>query len=225
MPRTAGRRFYSRDSESLARALLGTTLVRTLESGERLAGTIVETEAYVGVLDRASHAFGGRRSPRNESMYARPGTLYVYFTYGMHYCANIVCGKPDEPVAVLLRALVPTEGLDTMRRLRLPTAPDQSMKAPSRTLHDWQLCRGPGNLCRALGIDRALDSIDLVSANQVSVEIPSSMPIDENRILSGPRIGIGNAAEWVQAPLRFWIRDSRSVSRSGVGPTGGQSSV
>src|SRR5262245_61693000 len=112
------RRFFSRDSETLAHALLGKKLVRVLQNGERLAGIIVETEAYVGVIDRASHPFGGRRTPRNESMYGRAGTAYVYFTYGVHHCVNVVCGRENEPVAVLLRALEPVEGLEAMRRLR-----------------------------------------------------------------------------------------------------------
>src|SRR5262249_30706689 len=109
---------YARPAEELARALLGTTLVRVLDDGTRLAGRIVETEAYLGVEDRAAHSFGGRRTPRNEPMYGKPGMSYIYFTYGMHHCFNIVCGEVDEPVAVLLRGIEPTEGLEVMRRLR-----------------------------------------------------------------------------------------------------------
>ena len=104
------RSFLAVDPEKLARRLLGQRLVRTLGDGTRLAGIIVETEAYLGVRDRAAHSFGGRRTPRNESMFARPGTAYVYFTYGMHHCVNVVCGRRDEPVAVLIRALEPVEG-------------------------------------------------------------------------------------------------------------------
>lgn len=105
-------------AEELAPALVGMVLVRVLESGERLSGRIVETEAYLGVKDRAAHSYGGRRTARNEAMYARAGTAYVYFTYGMHFCVNVVCGREDEPVAVLLRALEPLEGLEAMARNR-----------------------------------------------------------------------------------------------------------
>lgn len=217
MPRRATRRFYSTDAESLARALLGATLVRTLDTGERLSGMIVETEAYLGIGDRASHAYNSRRTPRNESMYARPGTLYVYFTYGMHHCANIVCGRPDEPVAVLLRALEPLTGLDAMRRMRAPVIPSErpgaSMKtSSSRPLRDWELCRGPGNLCRALAMDRALDGADLVSGVGVSVEIARRSPIEPASISRGPRIGLGDVGTWKDRPLRFWLRGSPSVS-------------
>lgn len=228
MPRRATRRFFSRDAESLARDLLGTTLIRTLDTGQILRATIVETEAYVGIHDRASHASNGRRTPRNESMYARPGTLYVYFTYGMHHCANIVCGSLNEPVAVLLRAAQPFEGLDAMRELRqpaLPAEPSDFMKAASRTLTDHELCRGPGNLCKAFAIDRSLDGSDLLGDGPLSVEIPSSMPIHPDRVSRGPRIGIGNAGEWIDASLRFWINDSAAVSRIGSRSTRGRRSV
>lgn len=220
MPRPATRRFFSRDPESLARALLGTILVRTLESGEVLRATIVETEAYLGPHDRASHAYNGRRTPRNESMYAKPGTLYVYFTYGMHHCANIVCGSPGEPVAVLLRALEPIQGLDTMRANR-----SRPGAARASSIRDHELCRGPGNLCKAFALDRTHDGLDVVEGSIVSVEIPSSVPIDDRRVSRGPRIGIGNAGEWTATPARFWVRESRSVSRSRREPTGGERSV
>lgn len=117
-PRATGD-FFAHDPVTMAKLLIGQRLVRILDDGTRLAGTIVETEAYLGVKDAAAHSFGGRRTPRNEAMYRAPGTLYVYFTYGMHHCMNVVCGAEDEPVAVLLRAMEPTEGLERMRELRL----------------------------------------------------------------------------------------------------------
>ncbi|MBX3362973.1 MAG: DNA-3-methyladenine glycosylase [Phycisphaeraceae bacterium] len=203
------RRFFSQPAESLAPALLGTILVRTLHDGSTLRARIVETEAYVGIHDRASHAYHAHRSPRNESMYAQPGVLYVYFAYGMHHCANIVCGSPGEPVAVLLRSLEPLDGIPIMRARRHD--PRLARKAP---IPDHHLCRGPGNLCRALNIDRSLDGIDLVTDNRLSVEIPSSLPISPEQVSKGPRIGIGDKGEWTSAPLRFWISNSPSVSRS-----------
>jgi DNA-3-methyladenine glycosylase len=220
MARRATRRFFATDAESLARGLLGATLVRTLDSGEVLRGMIVETEAYVGVRDRASHAFGGRRTPRNESMYSRPGTLYVYFTYGMHHCANIVCGTPGEPVAVLLRALEPVDGIELMRSNR----GSASTRGP---ISDRMLCRGPGNLCRALAIDRSLDGVDLAggAGAAVSVEISRRSPIEPARIVRGPRIGLGDAGVWSDKPLRFWVRGSPFVSGRTSPKTNGPRSV
>jgi DNA-3-methyladenine glycosylase len=203
------RRFFSQDADALAPALLGAILVRTLDDGPTLRARIVETEAYVGIHDRASHAYRAHRSPRNESMYAAPGTLYVYFTYGVHHCANIVCGSPGEPVAVLLRSLEPIDGIPIMRAHRDDTR--QTRKSP---VPDHHLCRGPGNLCKALAIDRSLDGIDLVTDNRLSVEIPSRLPISTEQISRGPRIGIGEKGAWKSALLRFWISDCPSVSRT-----------
>ena len=113
------RRDFGAGSVEIAQRLIGSTLVRILDDGERLSGMIVETEAYLGVEDAAAHSFGGRRTARNEAMYAVGGTAYVYFTYGMHHCVNVVCGGIDEPVAVLIRALEPMEGMERdWRRLK-----------------------------------------------------------------------------------------------------------
>ncbi|MEZ6241861.1 MAG: DNA-3-methyladenine glycosylase [Phycisphaerales bacterium] len=120
----ARRSFFSADSPTLAQRLLGATLVRVLDDGARLAGVIVETEAYIGPEDTCAHSVGGRRTERTEPMYAKPGTAYVYFTYGMHHCVNVVAGEVNQPVAVLIRALEPTEGLDIMRALRSGVTPD-----------------------------------------------------------------------------------------------------
>ena len=146
-----GREFYVTDAATLAKRLIGCALVRRLSNGTRLSGRIVETEAYLGVQDRASHAFGGRRTPRNEMMYAQAGTAYVYFTYGMHFCMNVVCGVVDEPSAVLLRALEPSEGLEAMRAARA------TVRNPRP--RDIDLCSGPGKLCQALGIGRAQNGL------------------------------------------------------------------
>jgi DNA-3-methyladenine glycosylase len=128
----------------LAPRLLGCILVRRLSDGTRLSGMIVETEAYVGVKDRASHAFGGRRTERNESMYCDPGTLYVYFTYGMHFCANVVCGLRGEPAAVLIRAVEPVGGIPSMLVNRKLIRGEKDI-----------LCNGPAKLCQAMGIDES----------------------------------------------------------------------
>jgi DNA-3-methyladenine glycosylase len=173
-----------------------------LDSGEQLVGTIVETEAYLGTRDKAAHSFGGRRTPRNESMYARAGTAYVYFTYGMHHCANVVCGKPDEPVAVLLRALEPTRGIQHMHAAR----------TRRRDLSDRDLCSGPAKLCQALQIDRALDGADLVTGPTLFLARPATDSIPDGRVMTTARIGIPYAKEWAPRRLRWFVRDNPNVS-------------
>lgn len=202
LPRRPTRRFFRQDAVRVARGLIGATLVRVLPDGERLAGIIVETEAYLGVRDRASHAFEGRRTRRNESMYARGGTAYVYFTYGMHYCLNVVCGGEGEPAAVLLRALEPSEGQDRMREHRA--------SGTRRPAGHEALCRGPGNLARALAVDRSLDGVDLCTSQTLFVEIGS--PVPASRLRRTPRVGVGYAGAWAGRRLRWFMRDSRCVS-------------
>jgi len=201
------RRFYSRDAESLAPALLGRLLVRILPDGTRLSGRIVETEAYVGVHDRASHAYNGRRTERNESMYAQPGTAYVYFTYGMHHCFNIVCGQLNEPVAVLVRALEPVEEIETMRTLRSAPTPQRRT-----ALKITDLCSGPGKLCRALAVDRTLDRTDLTHSESLFLDARNTERIPESAMNISPRIGIQSSGEWASKPLRWSIRNNPHVS-------------
>lgn len=203
MSTRANRTFFNTDSKSLARALLGQHLVRVLDGGSRLAGRIVEVEAYTGVKDRASHAFGGRRTPRNESMYAQPGTAYVYFTYGMHWCMNVVCGQIDEPVAVLIRALEPTEGLELMRLHR------SAGSRQGRVLRDTDLCSGPARLCDALEIDRRLNGIDLTSDDRLFIERVRGKV---GKVRTSPRIGIGNAGAWTARKLRWYLAGNPHVS-------------
>lgn len=198
------RAFYEVDAADLARGLIGCVLARREAHGGWTSGVIVETEAYLGVQDRASHAYGGRRTARNESMYAAPGTAYVYFTYGMHHCFNVSCGAEGEPAAVLVRALRPLEGLETMHRRR--------DGGRGRTFPDIALCRGPGNLCRAMGIDRAMDGTDLLAENGVLTIL---LPVSRSpgpRLQRGPRIGLGEVGEWKEKPLRWWAAGEPAVS-------------
>lgn len=188
------RKFYQRDARTLARALLGQLLVRVLADGTRLAGRIIETEAYLGVEDKAAHSFGGRHTPRNAAMWGPAGHAYVYFIYGMHHCVNVVAATPGDPAAVLLRALEPLEGLDTMRRHR-------AGRIAAARLRDRDLCSGPAKLAQALSIDRALDHADLVAGEALFIERGVQMPAQ--RIVATPRIGIDYAEEWAQKPLRF----------------------
>ncbi|RMD66764.1 MAG: DNA-3-methyladenine glycosylase, partial [Planctomycetota bacterium] len=182
---------YETDATTLAQRLLGRTLVRIdPETGERLSGVIVETEAYLGVEDKAAHSVGGRRTARNEPMYGPAGTLYVYFTYGMHHCANIVAGAEGEPVAVLLRAIEPVEGIERMRTRRLALRRGRSSSVRVR-----DLCSGPAKLCQALALDRSLSGASLLDpACPVWVEEGGSPPAA--CVVRAPRIGVEYAQEW-----------------------------
>ena len=200
--RTLPRRFFAIDAASLARSLLGQRLVRELADGTHLAGIIVETEAYMGVPDRASHAFGGRRTPRNEAMYAEPGTAYVYFTYGMHFCVNVVGGAKDDPQAVLIRAVEPTEGIGTLRALRSHGA--------GRSVPDRDLCRGPARLCQAFSIDRALNGHDLVAGERLWLE--PGPGVSESLVRRSARIGVAYAGSWAARRLRWFVRGNPHVS-------------
>lgn len=197
---------FEKRPEALARALLGARLVRILDDGTRLSGMIVETEAYLGVRDRAAHSFGGRRTARNESMYGRPGTAYVYFTYGMHHCMNVVCGEEGEPVAVLLRAIEPIEGGDAMRRLRL--ASGRRSGGPGG-LRETDLGSGPAKLCQAMLIDRGLDGTDLARSMVLFIEAGEG----SGRVGRSARIGVGYAQEWAARPLRWFLSGNPHVSR------------
>jgi DNA-3-methyladenine glycosylase len=192
------REFYTRTNVlTVARQLLGQRLVVPAQNGTRVAGMIVETEAYRGPQDRASHAYGGRRTIRTETMYRIGGTAYVYFVYGMYYQFNVVTNLNEIPHAVLVRALEPVEGIELMRERR----PGQS---------DHNLTNGPGKLCIALGIDRKLDRADLLG-DGVWIE-EGGKRIMPSVIACGPRVGVDYAGEWVDKPWRFWIRDNPFVS-------------
>jgi DNA-3-methyladenine glycosylase len=193
------RDFYTHpDVVAVARRLIGRLLVVPARNGQRVSGIIVETEAYQGPEDRASHAFGGRRTLRTETMYAQGGTAYVYFVYGMYYQFNVVTAGVDVPHAVLVRALEPVEGLPLMRRRRRGGGTDRSLTS------------GPGKLCIALGIDRRLDRADLLG-DRIWLEEGRAVPA--SRIACGPRVGIDYAEAWVRRRWRFWLRDSPFVSR------------
>jgi len=196
------RRFYQRDAVTLARALLGRTLMRRLD-GHRLAGRIVETEAYLGERDRAAHTYNGRRTQRNQSMWGPAGHAYVYFTYGMHHCLNIVADGVGVPTAVLLRALEPTDGLEVMRANR-------AGRIPIERLRETDLCSGPAKLTRALAIDREFDGADLVDGGQLWVE--GQRGVSADRIVACPRVGVDYAGEWASEPLRFCMADTRHLS-------------
>jgi DNA-3-methyladenine glycosylase len=191
--RTLGRSFYDRDSLAVAPEMLNKVLAHR---GDGLAARIVEVEAYRGAIDAGSHSYRGERV-RNASMFLRPGTLYVYFTYGMHWCANAVCGPGSQPHAVLLRAAVPLRGLDVMRSRRGPAA-----------RRDLDLLRGPARLAQAFGLDRDDDGDDLVTGQLRIYDdgvAPPSEPLITTRI--GLAAGKGDEHLW-----RFAVAGERHVS-------------
>jgi len=192
------REFYTRPNVlEVARDLLGKKLVVPGRNGQRVSGIIVETEAYRGPEDRASHAWNGRRTQRTETMYGAGGTAYVYFVYGMYNQFNVVTNAQDIPHAVLVRALEPSEGLAIMRRRR-------------RGRSEYELTSGPGRLCLAMGIDRKLDKADLLGDR---VWLEDGMAISPGQIARGPRIGIDYAEKWIDKPWRFWLKHNPFVSR------------
>ncbi len=193
------RSFFRRDPRSVARELLGHRLVSGV-GGTRTAGIIVETEAYLGIPDKAAHTYGGRRTRRNRTMWGAAGHAYVYFVYGMHHCINVVAGETGDPVAVLIRALEPDAGIETMfaRRHKARRATD--------------LCSGPAKLCLALSIDLGLDGEDLTSSDRLYVESPSRRPPPVATIVTAPRVGIAYAEEWQNEPLRFFVAGNPHVS-------------
>ena len=185
--------FFRRPAEIVAADLVGITVVSSV-GGVVTEGRIVETEAYLGYDDPASHGYLHRRNARNAALFGPAGSWYVYLSYGMHWCANLVCQRSGLANAVLLRALEPVAGLEIMRRRR-------------GAVPDRELCSGPGKLCQALGISRELDG-ERMGGSLVIVRRPTVS--GESRVAVSPRIGITKAADW---PLRFHLSGSPWISR------------
>lgn len=193
------RSFYLReDTVAVARDVLGKLLVVPDENGQRVSGMIVETEAYLGVTDRAAHSFGGRRTARNEVMYGLAGHVYVFFVYGMYNQFNVVTGPADHPHAVLIRAVGPVEGIEIMRSRR-------------GQMKDRNLTSGPGKLCIALNIDRSLSGEALLGKR---VWLEEHRLLSDDEIAVGKRVGIDYAGEDVDKLWRFWIKGNEFVSRA-----------
>ncbi|XP_048576207.1 DNA-3-methyladenine glycosylase [Nematostella vectensis] len=200
-----GRLFYDISTIDLAKDLLGKLLYRVLTGGKVVIGRIVETEAYLGRTDKACHSFGGKRTARNEAMFMAPGTAYVYFIYGMYYCLNI--SSREEGACVLVRALEPVKGLDTMRKFR-----GAKHKDKGAGLKEIQLCNGPSKLCQALDINKTnLNKKDLVTSNRFWIEEDDSG--GRFKVVTSHRIGIDSyGAEASSQPMRFYVYGCRSVS-------------
>lgn len=199
MKKKLPRSFYTRDDVvSISRELLGKRLF-TRKDGVLTGGLITETEAYRGPEDRASHAFGGRRTKRTETMYAQGGTAYVYLCYGIHHLFNVVTNKKDTPHAVLIRAIKPLTGIETMLRRRRKVNVERA------------LTTGPGSMSQALGITTALTGTDLLG-NTIWIE-DSEFSLSANQIVSSRRIGVDYAGEHAERLWRFTIKENMWVSK------------
>ena len=194
LPLPLDRSFYMQhDVVRVARSLLGKVLA-THFNGQRTSGIITETEAYAGTTDRASHAYGGRRTPRNEVMYRSGGTAYVYLCYGIHHLFNVVTHHQDIPHAVLIRAIHPLEGTSLMQERRRPNRPTTG---------------GPGTLSMALGIRIAHNGADL-TCGPIRIE-DHGITFPERSIITGPRVGVDYAGADALLPYRSRIAPSQSL--------------
>ena len=194
--KTLPRAFYDRDTLEVARDLLGTYLVRRLDGAE-LVVRITETEAYIGAVDKACHAYGGRRTARTETLYARPGTAYVYLIYGMYHCLNFVTEPEGTAAAVLLRGVEAVSGTDLMAYNRFGRGYEQ-LTADQRK----NFLNGPGKVCRALALTRTHNGLDLTAGGELFL-CAGEAPTGEIHV--GKRIGIDYAEEAVDFPWRFWL--------------------
>lgn len=189
--------FYDRkDVVQIAKDLLGKIIITKL-NGLITSGRIVETEAYIGLTDKASHSFGGKRTARNEHMYALPGTAYVYICYGMHHLFNVVTNKQDVPDAVLIRAVEPLQGIDIM------------LQRTGKIKQDNTLTKGPGNVGKAMGISKDHSGIHL-SGNKIFIGEDNWKM--ENNIGASKRIGVESAGLAALYPYRFFVKGNKYVS-------------
>lgn len=190
--------YLNQDVIFLAKDLLGKILFTEVD-GEITAGTIVETEAYFGVVDKASHAYGGRRTDRTETLYSQGGVSYVYLCYGIHHLFNVVTSVEGEPHAVLIRAVEPLIGQEIMEIRRKMSSTKAAISS------------GPGSAAKALGIDRNFNKKDLTE-NEIWIE-DHGIRYTPDEIIAGPRIGVAYAQEDALLPWRFYVKGNQYVSK------------
>ncbi len=195
--RRLGREFFLTDGVTLARSLVGKLLVRRF-GGQEAVCRLTETEAYMGPQDKASHAYGNRKSKRTGVFYRQGGLLYIYLIYGMYHCCNVIAAGEGEPQAVLLRAAEPLSGLELMRSRRGPGGVEVE-----------RLANGPGKLCRVLEVDLSFYGYDLVTGSKLWIADDGR----EVQVQSSARVNIDYAEEYRDPPWRFFIKGSRFLSR------------
>lgn len=196
--------FFKRDTVEVAKSLIGKKIIRNI-SGNFFCAKIVETEAYLGLEDRACHSYGGRITDRNKTLYLPGGHIYVYLIYGMYDLLNIVTRDEEHPEAVLIRGVEPLENLDGFSKNRFGKSNEHLS-----TYQRKNLTNGPGKLSMALGIDRSLNG-KILSKDYLYIEDADEIP--ESELLITKRIGIDYAGEDADLPLRFCLRDNPYVSK------------
>lgn len=196
--RRLGRSFFLKPTVEVAKSLLGKVLVRVDGAQKRRAGIVVETEAYLGIKDKASHSYGGKVTSRNQAEYLIGGCIYIYLCYGMYWQLNITTREQGNPECVLIRALEPVEGIEKMKEAR-------------RTEKVVNLTNGPGKLCQALELDRSFYGLDVCHSDLIYF-LPGTDYSDQEIVVT-KRIGIDYAEEWKDKSLRFYLKDNRFVSR------------
>ncbi|WP_231459567.1 MULTISPECIES: DNA-3-methyladenine glycosylase [unclassified Pedobacter] len=190
--------YLNSDAIFLAKDLLGKVLYTNIDN-ELTAGIIVETEAYFGVKDKASHAYGGRRTGRTETMYSEGGVAYVYLCYGMHHLFNVVSAAKDEPHAILIRAIEPILGIDIIEQRR-----NMLLSKPA-------ISSGPGSAAKALGIDKTFNAKNL-TGDEIWIE-DYGIKYEDIEIAATPRVGIAYAKEHALLPWRFFVKGNKYVSK------------
>lgn len=198
--------FFNRDTLIVAKELLGKILVRKID-GVILKGRIVETEAYIGAIDKASHAYGGKRTNRTETLYAEPGTVYVFSIYGMYYCLNLISEEKDVAAGVLIRGIEPLEGIEKMSQLRYKKNYEELSNYEKKNFSN-----GPSKLCMSLGIDKRDNCINTISSEELYVE-EDFLNKEAFSIVESKRIGIDYAEEAKDFLWRFYIKDNKFISK------------
>lgn len=195
--------FYRRDTLPVAKELLGKKLVHKI-NGKILSGIIVETEAYMGIQDKAAHSYGGRKTERTKVMFEAGGVSYIYFIYGLYYCFNVVTAEEGIPQAVLIRALQPVEGIEDMALLRV----NKNIKELTKK-QIINIANGPAKLCSALKLDKTLNAVSLTS----DILYIEDVNYNNFEIVETTRIGIDYAEEAKDYPWRFYIKDNPYISK------------
>lgn len=191
------REFYMRDAVTVAKDILGKIIVKKDDKGKRFSGRITEVEAYMGIFDKASHSYGGKRTKRTEVMYKEGGHSYIFLIYGMYECFNVVVEAEGNPQAVLVRGIEPLENKNLMQEKR-------------KVKKEKDISNGPGKLTKALGITREDNGVDLVNDKNIWIEDDG---YNVKEIVETTRIGIDYAEEDALKPWRFYIKDSEFISK------------